>query len=407
MNPLKLIRAAVLLSMALATVLPAHATSMFARQTGMPCATCHFQNFPTLNSFGRVFKAGGYNIVGGQARLEANGLSLPVVLNAGVVGKMRYQQSNGPKVPGTNTTNDGEFQFPDELLLMLGGRVNENIGVVVELDVHGNDPLVSGLKMPFMKDVGSIKAGGIPFSTSTQGVSYGFEMLNTGALRFARVAEDRTAVSAQQYIGTATRAQGFALVASNAQYFANFSKWSPRAVGDKTGSPTANYLRLAATPRVGIWDVGFGAQSWSGSATEPDLLTTVDTKAWAVDAQMQGAFGDKPLGIYLSYANATGSAAGANTHNLFNSNPNDRTAVALTGQLGVIPGKATVLLGYRRGDNGKAVASTDNALMVGGTYVIVQNVQLQLNHTTYSGNAYDGAPANGERMTTLMLYTSF
>jgi hypothetical protein len=54
--------------------------------------------------------------------------------------------------------------------------------------------------------------------------------------------------------------------------------------------------------------------------------------------------------------------------------------------LGVIPGKATVL---------------------GGTYLLMQNLQLQLNHTLYSGSAYNGIPAKGDRMTTFMLDGSF
>ena len=85
----------------------------------------------------------------------------------------------------------------------------------------------------------------------------------------------------------------------------------------------------------------------------------------------------------------------------------DRTATTLTGQLGVIPGKATVLLGFRNGKNGKRLNSTDNAVMLGGTYLLMQNLQLQLNHTLYSGSAYNGIPAKGDRMTTFMLYGSF
>jgi hypothetical protein len=37
----------------------------------------------------------------------------------------------------------------------------------------------------------------------------------------------------------------------------------------------------------------------------------------------------------------------------------------------------------------------------------VQNVQLQLNHEAYSGSAYNGTPANGDQLTTLMLFASF
>jgi hypothetical protein len=136
-------------------------------------------------------------------------------------------------------------------------------------------------------------------------------------------------------------------------------------------------------------------------------LRRVDTDAWAVDAQAQGAYGEMPLGVYVTYAESAGTPAGSVTRNLFNANPQDRKAAAILGQLGVVPGKITVLTSYRRGDNGRAVNSRDNAWMIGGTYSLLQNVQLQLNHTEYSGSAYRGSPANGTRMTTLMFYSAF
>jgi len=385
----------------------AQATASFARQTGMPCASCHFQTFPALTPFGRLFKSGGYSLLDAPVDIESSALSLPLQLNASVVTKFRYQKSNGPKVPGTRTTNDGENQFPDEFLVMLNGHLTDNIGFLVELDPHLSDPLVSGLRIPVVTDVHGYKLGAIAFNTSTQGAAYGFELLNTGAVRFSRVAEDRRAISAQQYIGTATKAQGVAFVVSNSRFFANFTKWAPRAMREDSSSPTANYLRLAATPWVGAWDLGFGLQAWSGTAMDATALVYVDTKAWALDAQMQGTVKGLPLGLYLTYANAAGSAAVATVRNLFNGNPNDRTATALTGQLGVIPDKATLLLGYRKGDSGRVVNNEDNALMLGGTYLLMRNLQLQLNYTRYSGSAYQGTPANGDRMLTLMLYSSF
>lgn len=407
MSILKRLAALSFVLVGLAASMQAQAVSTYARQTGMTCAACHFQNYPSLNQFGRSFKANGYAFSVAALASDAPAMSLRDSINAGLITKIRYQKSNGPRASGTNNTNDGEFQFPDELLLNIGARISNNIGAVVELDLHDPEPLVSGLKLPFIYNAKGMAVGGIPFSTTTQGVAYGFEMLNTGAVRFSRVAEDRSAVSAQQYIGTATKAQGLAAVACKASFFANFSKWSPRTVRDKSGSPSANYLRLAATPQVGSWDLGIGVQSWSGSATEPTLLNTVKTKAWALDAQAQGIVGKMPLGIYFSYASAEGTPAGVVQRNLFNANPKDRKATAIVGQLGVLPGKATLLLSYRKGENGKLINSLDNAWMIGATYSLLANVQLQLNHTEYSGSAYRGSPANGTRMTTQMLYSAF
>lgn len=391
----------------------ASATPMYARQTGMECNSCHFQSMPALNETGRLFKAGGYTMNGAQKNI--GGLMLPETLNAGVVTKIRYQKSNGTTVDGTNTTNDGQLQFFDELLLMVGGRVSQNIGVQLELNLpsQGEEPVVESFKMPFIYDVGGINAGVIPFTTATQGVSYGFELMNTGAVRGGRVMEARKSFSAQQYIGTDGKAEGVAVVASNAMFFLNVSKWSPRSAGDANkGAPTANYVRLAVTPRVGAWETAVGVQSWSGEATKSNtaapLLTAVETKAYAVDAQMQGEAGSMPLGIYLTYANASGSdqAAGA-IKNAFNANVNAETAATIAGQLGVVPGRATLLMAYRKGDNGKVANNEDNSVMVGGTYLMEQNVQLQFNHEMFSGNAYDGTPANGNQLTTLMLFAAF
>ncbi len=385
----------------------------YSRQTNMACESCHFQSFPALNATGRAFKSGGYTMMGSQATIEgSDGLSLPETLNAGVVMKIRYQKSNGNRstpLPARTTNNDGQLQMFDELLFMVGGRVGENVGVQLESDLLGGNPVVKNFKMPFIFDVGGVNAGVIPFVTDGQGVAYGFELLNTGAVRGQRIMEARGSFSAQQYIGTGSKAEGFALVASNDLYFANISKWSPRSVGQNKGSPTANYFRLGFTPTVADWDLGLGVQSWSGIATQSAAgvtVTDVKTEAFALDAQAQGELAGMPVGIYLTHANASASKAGE-APNLFNSQAKAERATTIAGQLGVLPGKSTLQMAYRVADNGKATGNGDNSLMIGGTYHIIQNVQLQLNHEIFSGSAYAGTPANGNRLTTLMLFAAY
>ena len=77
--------------------------------------------------------------------------------------------------------------------------------------------------------------------------------------------------------------------------------------------------------------------------------------------------------------------------------------------LGVIPHKATVQLAFRSARDGDvAGANTDNAVMLGGTYELSQNVELSVTHTINSGNAYDvAAPATGKTQTTLLLEALF
>src|SRR4030065_1754196 len=397
----------------------AEAIPAFARQTGLSCSTCHFQHFPSLNAFGRSFKAGGDTMVGGQSMIEGDMLSMPSVLNASIVMKLRYQKTNGSD---DTETDKGELQFPDEAALFLGGRIGDHVGFAYEMGLAGeNADNFTSFKMPFVFDVAGMKLSAIPFNTDALGVSFGFELLNTGAVRSQRVIEHRSEMSAQQYIGTATPAEGIAFVAVNNMGFVNFSLWAPTHTGRDIG-PMSNYLRIAATPAVGGWDLGGGLQWWGGTTKLESPVSDLDagqyeTHAWALDLQAQGQIGSMPIGVYITYANAEGGIDG--DIKLFNckdtndddlcdvNNPSEKTAWALIGELGVIPNKLTASLAYRSGDKGTASKSEDTAITLGVTHNTAQNMQLQLNHSLYGGDAYDPKPAGGDQLTTLMLFTAF
>jgi len=386
----------------------AEAIPAFARQTGLSCSTCHFQHFPSLNAFGRSFKAGGYTMVGGQSMIEGDMLSMPSVLNASIVMKLRYQKTNGSD---DTETDKGELQFPDEAALFLGGRIGDHVGFAYEMGLAGEgaDNFTS-FKMPFVFDVAGMKLSAIPFNTDALGASFGFELLNTGAQRTQRAIEHRSEMSAQQYIGTATAAEGIAFVAANNMGFVNVSLWAPSHTAKDIG-PMSKYVRVAATPTVGDWDLGGGIQWWGGTtgiASDADLVAgSYPTHAWALDAQAQGSVSSMPLGVYVSYASAEKTKAGE-PDNIFNSEANDKTAWALIGELGVIPNKTTVSLAYRSGDKGTASDNEQTALTLGVTHLTAQNIQFQLNHSMYGGDAYDPKPASGgDQQTTLMLFTAF
>src|SRR3989337_4055031 len=296
----------------------AEAVPAFARQTGLSCSTCHFQHFPSLNAFGRSFKAGGYTMVGGQSMIERDMLSMPSVLNASIVLKLRYQKTNGSD---DTETDKGELQFPDEAALFLGGRIGDHVGFAYEMGLAGEgaDNFTS-FKMPFVFDVAGMKLSAIPFNTDSLGASYGFELLNTGSQRSQRPIEHRTEMSAQQYIGTATAAEGIAFVAANNMGFVNVSLWAPFHTATDVG-PMSKYVRVAATPTIGDWDLGGGIQWWGGTtgiASDADLVAgSYPTHAWALDAQAQGSVSSMPLGVYVSYASAEKTEAGE-PDNVFN-----------------------------------------------------------------------------------------
>lgn len=408
----------------------ASAIPAFSRQTGMSCNSCHFQHFPTLNAFGRSFKAGGYTMAGGQSMIEGDFLSIPASLNASFVTKIRYQKRNGEAETGSaGELNKGSLQFPDEAALLVGGRAGNHVGFLLEASLKEGDALFTSFKVPFVFGAGeNASINIIPFTTDGFGPAYGLELLNTGALRLQRPLEHRAETSAQQYIGTATQATGFTVAAIYPLWFANYTIWTnqhPSTTDSSISSgPYLHYGRIAFTPTFAGWDFGIGGQIWAGTEKNIEAensslptplpeLTRRKAEAWAVDAQAQGAVGGLPVGVYLTYAKADKTSSGE-TANIFNSSSTgcptcgtrDKSAFTVTGEVGVLPGKVTVAASYRDGQAGTAGNDTDNATTVGVVYTPIQNIQVQLDSTWYSG---EGGPtsAAGDNLTTLMLFAAF
>ena len=421
--------------MAAATFAPqASALPVFARQVGMACNACHFQHFPLLNAFGRSFKASGFTLMGAQGKVEGQDTSIPNVLNAAILTTAGYTKTNGAGATGTLAATgvknlaDGAVYVPGtngEFSLFVGGRVSDFAGALAELGMVQTGGMGAGLasgKLPILFDVGNgTHAGVVLFTTDGQGASYGFEELNTGAnaVHISTFAGGDFGigtggiVSAAQYIGTATAATGAAIVVNNDMGFINLTKFHMAGPGDLGGTGAklgSTYLRVAGTFDMSGWDTGVGIQSWSGSSmgAAPTATPTVtsftgaggvvnalgfakfDTKAWAIDGQMQGEMGGMPLGVYASYAKASGSGTAA-PFNIYDLNPNDSHAFTVSADLGVMPEKATIEAAIRRGNNGALTMSTDNAYMIGATYKLAQNMMAQLTYSHLSGDANSAA----------------
>jgi len=412
----------------------AQAIPAFARQVGMPCSACHYQHFPTLNSFGRAFKEGGFTMVGAESLVEGDGLSIPATLNLAFVTNLQYTKTNGPTTNLTQVTkdsNNGQISMTQYSLFM-GGRVGTNIGFEGEVGLNGGAGLAS-VKIPFAQDWGSFKTLEVPFTTDGLGAAQGFEILSDGASNVHVFnQEDMNAVSAQQYIGTATPAHGLALVAANDYGFVNFTKWGLDSIagnggdvnGQSAGAPTADYLRAAWLGDVAGFDTGVGFQLWSGAsaaanatdaAGNPLTPGVYGTKAFSVDGQMLGDLGSMPLTLIASYARAP-VATGTDPANVFNMGTADRKSFNIGAELGVLP-KTTVQLGYRNAKSGIAdggsTNASDNAIMLGATYSIALNVRAELTYSKYSGDLYNAGTAamlpggTGDQLTVLNLWAGF
>jgi hypothetical protein len=449
-----------LLSVALWTPL-AQAIPAFARQVGMPCSACHYQHFPVLNSFGRAFKEGGFTMVGSQETITGDlGFSIPVVLNAAIEAYSTYTKTNGPSTATATTknNNNGQFQAMSSSSVFFGGHVGEHVGFEAELAIYPTPAGLLNYKMPVVFDAGSAKVGGVIYSTAVYGPSFGLEVMDTGANAVHLFNQfDMATISAQQYLNTGLPAQGIDLIASNDVGFAVLGKWMPDQASS-SGSPSSNYLRLAATPGELIpgFDFGVGVQLWSGTgASTGNIPGTVgsgpgagppgcimpncgfignpvgaspvagvfDTKASAIDAQLLGDISGIPLTLIASYARAPSSGVPTGVvdefqGNIFNPGTATRSSFNIGAELGVIPQRLSLQLGLRRANSGFALGSTsnatDNSVLVGATYSISLNVRTDLTYSKYSGDLYNavsqqiqGTAYMGNSMTKIALIAAF
>lgn len=415
----------IIFSTLLITPQDADAVPAFARQTGMQCTSCHFQNFPALNSFGRTFRAKGYTMQGAQKMIEGDGFSLPENLNASIITKIRYQLKD-------NDDGDrGEIQWPDEAALLVGGRVAEKVGFLMELGLGpgeadsgdgslsctGSVATAADISANCTADTGSGESTGnflstkvhfaigdnfavIPFSTDGLGVGYGFELLNTGIQRSQRPIEDRKGFSAAQVLGTASgEATGIAFVYESPEWFVNYSHWTPTwsNVHANILGGLAHYLRAAYMPNIDGWDTGFGLSLMTGSVKEGKTAPAneVFVDGWGIDAQAQGMTGEMPVGIYVSYGVAPKSSA--TESNIYNTDTvDDATAYGFTAKLEVAPG-TTTFLAY----SSKKLATSTSSNTIGVQHMAAQNVKLEL----YAVNSDSNAA--GSDYTMLMLFAGF
>jgi len=164
----------------------------FARQTNLSCNYCHYA-FPTLNSFGRLFKLNGYTMTNIETidavspDSERTTLKLLSTYSFSSMVKASYT-SISKAVPGTE---NNFAQVPEEVSLFLSGEITPNMGTFVQatygladgtigldqLDVRyadhakiGSNELIYGLSLnniPTTQDVwNSTPVWGFPYTSS-------------------------------------------------------------------------------------------------------------------------------------------------------------------------------------------------------------------------------------------------
>ncbi|MBA3023471.1 MAG: porin [Gammaproteobacteria bacterium] len=384
----------------------ASAIPAFARQTGMACSACHAQHFPVLNGFGRAFKSAGFTMMGSQEKIEGDHLSLPATLNFGQLLKVRYQKTSGPAgTPSGVDTNGGQWQFPDEYALFVGGRLFDNGtvkgGVMAENALGGtNVGIVAGLRVPVVVELDAAKLSVIPFTTDSLGPFYGYTESSQGINRAIRWAEHRMETSSFQYV-TNTKvtqsggeATGLAMLVHTDMGYINVTRFAPTFAEAVQMSSTA--VEIAATPTIADMATIFSVNILSGDSYLTGGATKISTKATAFSAQAHGELAGMEAGLYAQYAKGDSAAA---------SDFGDRKSVTVGADFTVIPHTLSVGAAVRSATN--SVNEKDNATTFTAVYDLAQNVALVGNYTKYGKVQYKNEdPTNlnlGDSLVTFML----
>jgi len=118
----------------------AQAVPSYSRQTGLPCATCHYAP-PELTPFGRKFKWEGYTFttkpeMTDEKKGHNSALHLLEVLPLSAIFDTSYTATKSPQP----LTQNGNFQFPQDVSLFLAGAWGSHLGSFLQVTytVQGN-----------------------------------------------------------------------------------------------------------------------------------------------------------------------------------------------------------------------------------------------------------------------------
>jgi hypothetical protein len=385
---------ALMIAGVITTVLPmnAQAVPAFARQVGVECSACHFQHYPKLKGFGRVFKSNGFS-QSSQSLLEGSKLSIPPFLNVSFFVKSRAVDTD---------ETEATLAFPDEAALLFGGRLAEGIGGLVEM---GDAILSYKVSFTTATDAG-VNYGLTAFATDALGAPYGFELMSTGAVRnirpFERAAMPSLGANGLDLSGSAT---GLAFHAAHSNWFAAVTFFVPDdsqtgATEMDTGADLAKYFRAAWMPRFGSLDTGIGIGKFAGEAkatsTDTGLRETFKTDGWFVDLQLQGDVANRELGVYALYAKGDEDVDGVFSAG----NADAPRSWGVDVEYNMIP-NLSVLLSGGRYDDGSDLSSM-RRYGLGLYWKIDQNVTLQPMYEKFSGDQ-----ASIDKRTTLQLEAAF
>lgn len=385
----------------------AEATPAFARQMDMDCMSCHFQNIPKLNSFGRDFKMSGFTMTSGKEEMKstlAGGLGLPNTLNMGLVLKARVLSDD--KTENTTLGKTTKTEIFDESAFIFGGKIADNVGTSMEVAAGG----IFGGKVLFTTEALGGRVGASYSTTDALGAFAGTEIYTTGLYRPVRQFENRKKTNIFQDLGIGDgeasvvqayyRANGlYATVGGYTPTFAQSSRTD--SDGYKLMARAAYEFSVADTTMMfgGFYiggDVGEEIITYNVADLEDETdladFAALDRTAYGIDFQVESAISNMPLMVTGAYVlkndyNDLDTTTGTVTNTQDITGFHVDAQLNLTDKYGI---KAAVL-----NHNDKKVDRDYNVYSAGLEYNMRQNVRFCLEYSYTSSDRPDTVGTSG------------
>lgn len=305
----------------------ASALPMFTKQTGMDCTGCHVQHMPRLNKFGRKFVASGMTI--SKQVADLNNTS-EMDINPSLLIKSKYTKtSDKPDGKGAikeDDTNDGDLSIVRAAELLVGGRISESVGGIVNLGWRKEEgDSISG-KVVYVNEIEDGYWGTAFYSSSNFGPFSGMEFYNTGLYKPLRTSEMHIYTNANQSTrlgsGSATGIQVYYdkdnFINDSDHLYATVGIYAPAQDNlymDMT-SNTLPFLRAAYEHPLGDYNFILGAFAIMGGENVSGAeALSIKRETYGMDLQIEGDIAEKEatltfVKVFKNKVEYTGVGAG-------------------------------------------------------------------------------------------------
>ncbi|WP_373031871.1 hypothetical protein, partial [Sulfurovum sp.] len=296
------------------------AMPMFTAQTGMDCTGCHTQLMPRLNKFGRKFAASGMTMSQhvqdmNEDHAEEQDMLSDMDLNPSILIKSKYARTwdkpDGKGAIKEDDTNDGEYSPVRMATFMYGGRVNENVGAILNLGWRKEEGDSIAGKVVYSQDVEDGYWGTAFYSTATLGPFSGMEFYNTGLYKPLRTFDNKvysnSAQSTKAFTKGATGLQVYYdkdnLLSGGDHFFVTAGIYTPTQDNNfiDMSDNILPFARIAYEHPMGDYNVMIGAFIISGG----DTVSTTETlsmkrETYGFDMQIEGEIADKEASLTVT-----------------------------------------------------------------------------------------------------------